>query len=158
MRSLLTELMASVSAFFSRLAGLISGTRIRAMSVSPDALKHLSGITKEGSAQTSFPIVSWKPPEMSQYFPRIKRKTCDPIDYTDICPGRRQASMDGTFWYDEKRGGYCCSELLGPLNIPILLDACPYCRSLIPGRQARRAWDKQLGRQADGSDSGEGWE
>lgn len=105
------------------------------------------------------------------FSPRVirKAKQCDSIDCTEMCNERWMAANDGVFYFDEKREGYIHVHLTGPYGIPLLLDACPFCKSILPGKAQRRAWDEQCAKkakeklnppqqQADGVDGGEGWE
>jgi hypothetical protein len=78
------------------------------------------------------------------FFPRIKPKGCDGFDPTLMCVNRREASRMGTFYWDARRGGYCYTRLeFAPWGIPVLLDACPFCKELLPGPQARRRWEEK---------------
>jgi hypothetical protein len=61
-----------------------------------------------------------------------------------MCTERRMAAMSGRFGYDEKRGGYYCTEITGAWEIPVLLDGCPYCGSLLPGAKQRKAFENLL--------------
>lgn len=67
---------------------------------------------------------------------------CSPIDPAVMCAERWISSRNGSFYYDEKRKGYSCSLLTGAFGLPIILDACPFCRNLLPGHHARRAFEK----------------
>lgn len=82
---------------------------------------------------------------MEKYPRRIGIDICSDYDPTVMCAARKQESLDGAFWYDAKRQGYCSTNLMGgPWGIPILLDACPFCRELLPGPEARRRWEAKL--------------
>jgi hypothetical protein len=79
------------------------------------------------------------------FWPRIRpREMCDPVDPRVMCPDRRAMAVSGSFWWDEKRGGYCSSEIVGPWNIPVLLDGCPACGGLLPGAKQRKAFENLL--------------
>jgi hypothetical protein len=54
------------------------------------------------------------------------------------------AAMAGSFSWDERREGYVYSEILGAWEIPVLLDACPWCVCLLPGKKQRRAFENLL--------------
>lgn len=78
---------------------------------------------------------------MPALFPRIKPRVCDGADPTWQCAERNFRSRNGAFYWDSRREGYCASDLIGPWGIPVLLDACPYCKELLPGAIARRRWE-----------------
>ncbi len=78
---------------------------------------------------------------MPGYFPRIKPKVCDGFDPTVQCAERNFQSRNGTFFWDERRQGYCSTRHPGPWGIPVLLDACVYCFELLPGAIARKRWE-----------------
>jgi hypothetical protein len=52
--------------------------------------------------------------------------------------------MAGTFGWDEKREGYYCNEITGAWEIPVMLDGCPYCGNMLPGKKQRRAFENLL--------------
>ena len=83
------------------------------------------------------------------FYPRRKPSTdiCDPVDCRAMCAQRRMAVVAGAFGYDERREGYYCTEITGPWEIPVMLDGCPYCGGLLPGKQQRRAFEDLLRRQ-----------
>ncbi len=84
------------------------------------------------------------PSPYGPFFPRVKPKVCDGADPTIMCVNRREASRMGTFYWDARRGGYCYTRLeFAPWGIPILLDACVFCKELLPGSQARRRWEEK---------------
>lgn len=76
--------------------------------------------------------------------PRIRPKDiCSDVDPTLMCSVRKKESRYGSFYWDARRGGYCSTLLPGPLGLPVLLDACPYCCERIPGAEARRNWERE---------------
>jgi hypothetical protein len=53
--------------------------------------------------------------------------------------------MQGAFGWDSRREGYYYTRLDGPWGIPVLLDACPFCKELLPGAQARKRFEEKIG-------------
>jgi hypothetical protein len=61
-----------------------------------------------------------------------------------MCSTRRTEVIQGSFGWDSRREGYYSTALIGPWGIPVLLDACPFCKELLPGAQARKRFEAKL--------------
>jgi hypothetical protein len=82
---------------------------------------------------------------MSSFYPRARRRDiCDGEDPRMMCSARRYEVLNGSFSWDQKREGYVSTQLCGAWGIPILLDACPFCKELLPGANARRRFEAKL--------------
>ena len=79
------------------------------------------------------------------FYPRRKpRDVCDDVDPRRMCTARRIEVLNGSFGYDQKREGYYYTEITGPFEIPVILDACPFCHEMLPGHQARKRFFAKL--------------
>lgn len=89
------------------------------------------------------------------FFPPPKQKQCSALDPGSMCDARRYHASNGSFYWDERRQGYCSTELPGPIGLPVLLDACPFCRCLLPGAKARKYWEGERPNPSLGQGDGE---
>lgn len=74
---------------------------------------------------------------------RRRKDGCDDFDPRVMCEARRNEVWGGSFWYDEKRQGYCYRDI-EVMGVPVLLDACPFCNELLPGAETRRRFEAWL--------------
>jgi hypothetical protein len=82
---------------------------------------------------------------MPPFYPRKKRQDiCDEEDPRIMCSTRRMEVLDGAFGWDSRREGYYSTRLPGPWGIPVLLDACCFCNTLLPGAKARKRFEAKL--------------
>jgi hypothetical protein len=79
------------------------------------------------------------------FYPRARRRDiCDGEDPRIMCTVRRSEVVNGSFYWDERRRGYCSTALPGILGLPTLLDACCFCHEILPGYEMRKRFEAKL--------------